>query len=151
MPSTLTFVPDPDVAAQSLADVLPDGVVIADADQRVTLVSAPAARMLGLDAEASLGRPVGEVLRLQDQDGQDWCSCNTPYVGLSTRTGIPEQSWLLPDGTEVLVAARVLRGPAPAGRSPGWRSRCGPAAGGPGSTASAPTWSPRWPTSSARR
>ena len=102
-------VPDPDVAAQSLADVLPDGVVIADADQRVTLVSAPAARMLGLDPDASLGRPVGEVLRLQGQDGQDWCSCNTPYVGLSTRTGIPEQSWLLPDGTEVLVAARVLR------------------------------------------
>ena len=109
MPSTLTFVPDPDAAAQSLADVLPDGVVVADADQRVTLVSAPAARMLGVDAGASLGRPVGEVLRLQDQDGQDWCSCNTPYVGLSTRTGIPEQSWLLPDGTEVLVAARVLR------------------------------------------
>ncbi len=100
---------DPVAAAQSLADVLPDGVVIADADERVTLVSALAAQMLGADPAACLGRPVGEVLTLKDQDGRDWCSVNTPYVGLSTRTGIPEQSWLQPDGTEVLAAARVLR------------------------------------------
>ena len=106
--STLTRVPDP-VAAQSLADVLPDGVVLADAQQRVTLVSALAAQMLGADPVASVGRPVSEVLTLQDQDGQDWCTANAPYHGLSTRSGIPEQSWLQPDGTEVLVAARVLR------------------------------------------
>lgn len=97
--------------AQSLADALPDGVVVAGPDGSVTLVSALAARMLGSDAEA--GRPLEQVLALQDQDGNDWCSANTPYAGLATRTGIPEQSWLLPDGTEVLVAARIHR-PTPA-------------------------------------
>ena len=96
--------------AQSLADALPDGVVVVGADERVDLVSAPAARMLGeRGPEGLVGRSASEVLRLQDQDGRAWWSCNRPFAGLSTVTGIPEQSWLLPDGTEVLVAARVLR------------------------------------------
>ncbi|MCR6033688.1 PAS domain-containing protein [Nocardioides sp. zg-579] len=95
--------------AQALADSLPDGVVVADADQQVELVSAPAARMLGVTPEEAVGRPLAEVLALRDQDGRAWVACNTPYAGLATRTGVPEQSWLLPDGTEVLVAARLHR------------------------------------------
>jgi signal transduction histidine kinase len=98
--------PDP---AQALADALPDGVVVSGQDRTVTLVSATAARMLGIDTETAVGAVLGEVLLLQDQDGNDWCSANKPYAGLSTRTGIPEQSWLLPDGTEVLVTARIHR------------------------------------------
>jgi signal transduction histidine kinase len=98
--------PDP---AQALADVLPDGVVLAGPDRTVTLVSALAARMLGADAATAIGAKIDEVLALQDQDGQDWYTANAPYDGLPTRTGIPEQSWLLPDGTEVLVAARIHR------------------------------------------
>lgn len=94
--------------AQSLADALPDGVVVVDAEQRVRLVSATAARMLG-GGEQLVGLDAAEVLRLQDQEGRDWWACTRPFAGLSTITGIPEQSWLLPDGTEVLVAARVLR------------------------------------------
>lgn len=47
------------------------------------------------------------MLALRDQDGRDWCSTNQPYEGLATRTAVPEQSWLLPDGTEVLVVARL--------------------------------------------
>ena len=94
---------------QALADALPDGVVLADASGSVTLVSAAAARMLGVDVRESLGRPLSDVLLLQDQDGRAWCSQNRPYDGLATRIAVPEQSWLLQDGTEVLVAARIHR------------------------------------------
>lgn len=99
----------PQPTAQDLADVLPDGVVLADAEGRVTLVSALAARMLGREGVDDVGRPLAEVLRLQDQDANAWTASNTPYAGLRTRTAVPEQPWLLPDGTEVLVAARLHR------------------------------------------
>ncbi|MDP2774113.1 MAG: ATP-binding protein [Nocardioides sp.] len=95
--------------AQGLADALPDGVVVADADGVVTLVSAVAARMLGGEVAELTGRPLADVLALQDQDGQHWVATNTPYAGLVTRTAVPEQSWSLPNGTEVLVAARIHR------------------------------------------
>ncbi len=95
--------------AQALADALPDGVVLADGQGRVVLVSTLAAQMLDLDAVAAVGRPLGDALALQDQEGRDWFGCNRPYDGLTTRTGVPEQPWLLPDGTEVLVAARIHR------------------------------------------
>ncbi len=95
---------------QALVDALPDGVVVADANGRVVLVSALAARMLGADPTTSVGAPLTDVLALQDTEGRDWCAANVPYGGLATRTGIPEQSWLLPNGTEVLTTARVTRG-----------------------------------------
>ena len=90
-------------------DALPDGVVVADADGLVTVVSAPAAAMLGVDEATALGRPLAEVMVLRDHDGNEWCAGNAPYDGLTTRTAVPEQSWLLPNGTEVLVAARIHR------------------------------------------
>lgn len=96
-------------SAQELADALPDGVVVAGADGVVVLVSSVAGRMLGAPPSELVGRPLGEVLALQDQDGQAWHTLNTPYDGLATRTAVPEQPWLLPDGTEVLVAARLHR------------------------------------------
>jgi signal transduction histidine kinase len=86
---------------------LPDGVVIADAGGTVRVVNAPARRMLGEVAVA--GAALAEVLALQDQEANDWFSVNQPYSGLATRTGIPEQSWFLADGAEVLVAARIGR------------------------------------------
>lgn len=95
--------------AQALADALPDGIVVAGPDRAVTLVSRVALAMLGRTAEECLGRPLGEVLALQDQDGQHWYDANRPYRGLVTRVAVPEQSWLLPDGEEVLVAARIHR------------------------------------------
>ncbi|MGH3348631.1 MAG: ATP-binding protein [Nocardioides sp.] len=94
---------------QALVDALPDGVVVADADGRVVLVSALAARMLAADPVSSVGAQLTEVLALQDTEGRDWCAANLPYGGLATRTGIPEQSWLLPNGTEVLTTARMTR------------------------------------------
>ena len=95
--------------SQELADLLPEGVVLADDAGVVTLVSERAATMLGTTIERCIGRPLAEVLALRDQDGQAWVACNAPYDGLGIRVAIPEQSWLLPDGTEVLVAARIHR------------------------------------------
>ena len=56
-----------------------------------------------------MGQPLEEVLTLLDRTGHAWVEINMPYGGLPTRTGIPEQSWLLPDGQEVLVAAAINR------------------------------------------
>ncbi len=91
-------------------DVLPDGVVIAGADGVVTHANRRAARLLAGDPDASLtGRPLAEALALQDKDSNDWVTCNRPYQGLATVTGIPEQAWMCPDGTEVLTAAQIDR------------------------------------------
>ncbi|MFC5731348.1 MULTISPECIES: sensor histidine kinase [Nocardioides] len=91
-------------------DLLPDGVVVADGEARVTAVNAVAARMLDVDPVEALGKRLGDVLALSDHDGEAWTVANDPYVGLRTRTAVPEQTWLLPDGTEVLVTARLHRG-----------------------------------------
>ena len=92
-------------------DSLPDGVVVADRAQVVTVLNATARAMLGPDA--AVGRPLREVLTLVDHDGSAWWECHLPYDGLGIRSGVPEQSWLLPDGSEVLVVARIHRdGPA---------------------------------------
>ena len=92
-----------------MLDSLPDGVVVADGAGSVTVVSAVASRMLGVDAATAVGRPLADVLALQDGEGRTWTDVNCPYAGIATRTGVPEQSWLLPGGTEVLVAARLHR------------------------------------------
>lgn len=88
-------------------DALADGVVLAGPDGRVTAVNAAAARLLAVTD--GVGRPLDDVLALRDHEGRDWYSENRPYDGLATRTAVPEQSWLLPDGTEVLVVARLHR------------------------------------------
>lgn len=90
-------------------DALADGAVLAGPDGRVVAVNTVAGRYLGVDPARASGRPLADVLALRDQDGRDWCSTNQPYEGLATRTAVPEQSWLLPDGTEVLVVARLHR------------------------------------------
>jgi signal transduction histidine kinase len=90
-------------------DALADGAVLAGPDRRVTAINRAAARSLGLTAAGAVGRPLEDVLGLRDQDGRDWYSLNCPYDGLPTRSAVPEQSWLLPDGTEVLVVARIHR------------------------------------------
>jgi signal transduction histidine kinase len=94
--------------AQVVVDSLPDGVVLAGSDGRVTVISTVAARMLGVPAD-SVGKPLGEVLALRDQDGNAWVAMNRPYDGLPTRTAVPEQSWLLPNGEEALVVAKIHR------------------------------------------
>jgi PAS domain S-box-containing protein len=99
------------VDARQAVDALPDGVVIADDHGVVRLVNDRAATMLGTTREAAEGRPLGDVLAVTDQEGASWVACTRPYDGLVTRTGVPEQSWILPSGDEVLVTARIHRAP----------------------------------------
>jgi len=87
-----------------LWDGLPDGVVIADGDGRVLVCNATARRMLGDWPAEDLA-----TIPLQDHKGADWFSTTAPYDGLGSRVGIPEQSWLALDGTELLVNARLHR------------------------------------------
>jgi signal transduction histidine kinase len=63
-----------------------------------------------LAVDDGVGRHLGEVLALRDKDGNGWFATTRPYDGLRTRVGIPEQSWILPSGTEVLVTTRIQRG-----------------------------------------
>ncbi|GAB2990157.1 sensor histidine kinase [Nocardioides montaniterrae] len=97
-----------DVPVEAI-DLLPDGVVLADGEGRVVLVNHAAAVMLGIRAAAVEGYKLGDVLTLTDHAGARWIDLVDPYVGLAIRTGVPEQSWLLPDGTEVLVTVRLVR------------------------------------------
>jgi signal transduction histidine kinase len=90
-----------------LLDALPDGVVIADGSGVVLLVNEPARLMLG--DQAKPGSRLEDALLLQDQDAGDWFTQVRPYDGLTIRSGVPEQSWLLPDGSEVLVTTRITR------------------------------------------
>lgn len=94
---------------RSLADLYPDGIVGVTADGVVTLINDHAARLLGTTIEAATGADVDDVLTLQDQNGCGWWQVNRPASGLSTRTGIPEQSWLNTAGDEVLTTARLVR------------------------------------------
>ena len=90
-------------------NALPDGVVIADGAGIVELVNQVASEMLGAPVPELVGQPLEAALTLQDQEGLGWFTCNRPYDGLATRTGVPEQSWVTASGVEVLVTARIHR------------------------------------------
>ena len=96
--------------AASLAELLPDGLVVIGADQRVRLVNAEALRVLELpDAADLVGRPVGDVLPLTDKYGRDWWAHVDPWGGAVSRTGHLEKLLVGPRGNEVLVTARYVR------------------------------------------
>ena len=94
---------------RSLADLHPDGIVGATVEGEITFINHHAARLLSTTIEAATGASIDAVLRLQDQDGRNWWHVNRPDRSLSTRTGIPEQSWLNTRGEEVLTTARLVR------------------------------------------
>lgn len=94
---------------QFFANAYPDGTVGADVTGTVTVINETAARMLQVPVEHAMGAPLRDVLRLQDSQGRSWLDFNHPFDSLNIRTGIPEQTWQLPDGTETLVTARLVR------------------------------------------
>lgn len=100
--------PQPD-NLQFFANAYPDGALGADSQGIVTVINSTAARMLGWQVHEAVGKPLDEVLRLQDTHGRTWTQFNRPLDTLAICTGIPEQSWLLPDGDEVLTTARLVR------------------------------------------
>lgn len=87
----------------------PDGLVIAGPDERVLFANDRAVTMTGIDD--MVGRRLADALPFDDQRGNSWFDVACPYRGISIRTGIAEQSWWAPDGTEFLVTARIKREP----------------------------------------
>ena len=91
------------------ADDLPDGLVIADGQGRVTVFNRAASRLTGIVPASAVGRDVREVLPLRDAEERCWWAQTQPYHGLRTRTRHPERSLYLPDGTELLVSMGYVR------------------------------------------
>jgi signal transduction histidine kinase len=98
----------PQPALQVTLDAIPDGVVLADEAGAVTAMNRAACRMLRV--VDGVGKHLADVVALQDQSANDWFSSVGVYDGPRLRSGIPEQSWFLADGTELLVTVRILRG-----------------------------------------
>ncbi|MGI8899603.1 MAG: sensor histidine kinase [Nocardioides sp.] len=96
-----------EAAEQDVLDTLPDGVVVADETGTVLVANDAAVRLLGMPD--GVGKHLADVICLQDNAGNDWFACAAPYDGISTRTSLSEQSWFLPDGTELLLTARIIR------------------------------------------
>ena len=94
-----------------MADVLPDGLVVLDGHATLVFCSARAGRLMDLDPEAILGRPVREVLALHDSDGRPWWDYADPWHTLHTVTGHREKLLWTTEGIELLVTARYLRKP----------------------------------------
>ena len=90
-------------------DELPDGLVVAGPDARVSVVNAAAERITGLSAADLLGRDIRTALPLQDTTGRRWWPAADPWHGLRIRTGHRERLLVLPGGAEVLVTARYVR------------------------------------------
>src|SRR5690242_18647829 len=98
-----------------LADDLPDGLVVADAEGQVVALNRAAERVLGRAAADVVGHDIREALPLQDTDGRGWWACTDPWGGLSTRTGHRERLLLLPgpDGQREVLVTAAYRRPAP--------------------------------------
>src|SRR4051794_9707350 len=98
-----------------LADDLPDGLVVADAEGRVIALNRAAERVLGRTSADVLGLDIREALPLQDTDGRGWWACTDPWGGLATRTGHRERLLLLPgpDGQREVLVTAAYRRPGP--------------------------------------
>ena len=100
--------------AQALLQGVVEGVYAVDADRNVRYVNPQAARMLGVDAEAAIGRFCGDLLRPCGKDGARPCATACPIVaardgGKAQATEILEN----PDGTRrvvVITSARPVEG-----------------------------------------
>lgn len=92
-----------------LAEVLPDGLVIASETGHIRFANAEALRILECDSDDLVGRHVTEALPFTDKYGRDWWARTDPWNGLATRTGHREKLLVTRDGRDVLVTARYVR------------------------------------------
>jgi signal transduction histidine kinase len=59
-------------------DLLPDPTVVVDGEGAIAHCTPLAARLLGEEPAALVGRPAAEAIRLSDEAGLDWWECNRP-------------------------------------------------------------------------
>ena len=93
----------------AMGELLPDGLVVVDADRRVRFANTEALRILACDRSDLVGRTVAEGLPLRDRDGRDWWAHTAAWNGVSSRSNHRERLLVAPKGHEVLVTARVVR------------------------------------------
>lgn len=99
----------PPEQAALAAELLPDGMVAAEADAKVSFVNRRAAQILGIARGELVGRDIRTALVLRDNDGTDWWDVTNPWNGLDIRTGHREKYLMVDGGAEVLVTAKYLR------------------------------------------
>ncbi|WP_236757627.1 PAS domain-containing sensor histidine kinase [Aeromicrobium sp. PE09-221] len=93
----------------------PDGIVIADAEGRVTFVNARTREMARAVGDEMLGMHIKDAIPFDDLNGHSWYDVVRPYDGFELRTRISEYSWWSPRGSEYLITASLERD-RPAGR-----------------------------------
>ena len=93
----------------AMAELLPDGLVVLDQGGLVRFCSSRAARLIEVDPDDLIGRPVREGLPLHDSDGRSWWDHADPWNTLHTVTGHREKLLWTDAGVELLITARYLR------------------------------------------
>ena len=96
-------------------DEFPDGIVVADAEGRVTYVNNWVKYWARAQDDELLGMHINDALPFDDLNGNRWFDCVHPYDGLNIRRRISESSWYSPRGSEYLITASLVR-ERPAGR-----------------------------------
>ena len=97
-------------SASVASELIPDGLVAADANARILFVNTRATVITGLSREELVGTDIRETVDLRDADGTSWWTATDPWGGLRIRTGHRERLLLLShNGREVLVTAKYLR------------------------------------------
>lgn len=96
-------------SAMAAAEMLPDGLVTANSDGRITFLNHRARQILGSWADGLVGRHLRDGIPLETRNGDSWWDVTDPWRGVQIRTGHREKLLQLPDGRELLVTARYLR------------------------------------------
>jgi signal transduction histidine kinase len=92
-----------------IADIHPDGLLVADEAGLVVYVNARAVLIVGIPASELLGHDIRKVLPLQENDGRSWWDVADPWNGLAIRSGHREKLLIIPGLHEVLVTAKYVR------------------------------------------
>ncbi|MEO7449242.1 MAG: ATP-binding protein, partial [Humibacillus sp.] len=98
----------------SMAELLPDGLVVVGGDRLVRFVNSEGLRVLDIDDAAEIvGGQVPEALLLTDKYGRDWWAHADPWDGPESRPGHREKLLVGPRGNDVLLTARYVRSGPP--------------------------------------
>jgi PAS domain S-box-containing protein len=93
-------------------DDLPDGVLVTDEHGLIQDLNTAGARLLGVEPEQIVGRPLRDALHLLDERGNDWWDCSRAVRDLPAVTRQPERRLTIadPDGErDMHVTVRYIR------------------------------------------